>query len=107
MAVAALDSQLRVADFSSRSSSQTGTGGKVDISAPGVNVYSSVPVNRGTHAIFSGTSMATPHVAGIAALWSQSTKRTGMALWTTVTQNARRIAGDVRDIGSGLVQAPQ
>jgi subtilisin len=107
MAVAALDSQLRIADFSSRSSAQTGTGGKVDIAAPGVNVYSSVPVNRGTHAIFSGTSMATPHVAGIAALWSQNTKQTGMALWTTITQNARRIAGDVRDVGSGLVQAPQ
>ena len=107
MAVAALDSQLRIADFSSRSSTQTGAGGKVDIAAPGVNVYSSVPVNRGTHAIFSGTSMATPHVAGIAAMWSQSTKRTGMALWTTITQNARRIAGDARDIGSGLVQAPQ
>jgi subtilisin family serine protease len=107
MAVAALDSQLRVANFSARSSALTGAAGKVDLAAPGVNIFSSVPVGRGTHAFFNGTSMATPHVAGIAALWRQSTRRTGLALWTTVIQNARRIAGDARDVGGGLVQAPQ
>jgi subtilisin len=107
MAVAALDNQLRVANFSARSSSLTGAGGKVDVAAPGVNVFSSVPINRGTHAFFNGTSMATPHVAGIVAMWCQQTQRTGMALWTTVIQNARRIPGDTRDIGSGLVEAPQ
>lgn len=107
MAVAAIDSQLRVANFSARSSAQTGAGGKVDIAAPGVNIFSSVPVSRGTHAFFNGTSMATPHVAGIAAMWCQSKRRTGLSLWTTIIQNARRIAGDARDIGGGLVQAPQ
>lgn len=107
MAVAALDSNLRVANFSPRSSALTGAGGKVDIAAPGVGVFSSVPVARGTHAFFNGTSMATPHVSGIAALWCQQSRRVGLALWTTVIQNARRIPGDVRDIGNGLVQAPQ
>jgi subtilisin family serine protease len=39
---------------------------KPDVSAPGVNVYSSIP--GGKFAMFQGTSMATPHVAGSAAL---------------------------------------
>ncbi len=41
---------------------------KPDVVAPGVNVYSSVP---GGFAVFQGTSMATPHVTGAAALLKQ------------------------------------
>lgn len=40
-----------------------------DVSAPGVRIISSVPVN--SSAAFSGTSMATPHVSGVAALLKQ------------------------------------
>jgi serine protease AprX len=39
---------------------------KPDITAPGVNVRSSVPTNG--YAVFSGTSMASPHIAGVIAL---------------------------------------
>lgn len=107
MAVAALDSQLQIARFSARSSQNTGVGGRVNIAGPGVAVFSSVPASQGSHALFDGTSMATPHVAGIAALWSQATGETGNALLTRLLQSARALGLSSADVGSGLVQAPQ
>ena len=52
--------------FSSRGPVLTSTLIRPDVSAPGVAVYSSIPPN--TYGTKSGTSMATPHVAGAAAL---------------------------------------
>jgi subtilisin family serine protease len=43
-----------------------GSSGAVQIDAPGSGIYSTLPGNQ--YGIFNGTSMATPHVAGVAAL---------------------------------------
>jgi len=95
--VAALDSCLRRAEFSSF--------GKVEIAGPGVGVLSSTPGNRTDR--YSGTSMATPHVAGIAALWLEAAPRlTADQLERRLQQTARQLSQPASYVGAGLVQAP-
>jgi subtilisin family serine protease len=106
----------QVAGFSSRGPSTSSNGDllKPDIMGPGVNVIAAVsPVNhRGNlYDNESGTSMATPHLAGLAALilskhpnWSPMWVKS--ALMTTATQKDNKgkpIAGSPLDFGSGQV----
>ena len=60
LAVAATDQSDQVAYFSNR-------GPQVDVAAPGVDIYSTWPWVTG-YFTKSGTSMAAPHVSGVAAL---------------------------------------
>ncbi len=68
--VGAVDSNDVVAYFSARGPSPITGDIKPDVSAPGVNVPSSTP--GGGYRNMSGTSMATPHIAGVAALIMQA-----------------------------------
>jgi subtilisin family serine protease len=64
--VAAVDAGDQIAGFSSAGPTPVSLAMKPDVAAPGVSILSSLPAN--TFGLLSGTSMASPHVAGAAAL---------------------------------------
>ena len=83
--VGAYDINNTIASFSGRGSGQDGEI-KPNISAPGVNVRSSVPNN--SYASFNGTSMAAPHLAGtVALLWSAAPAMLGDVAGTRALLN--------------------
>ena len=102
MAVGAVDAEDRIANFSCGTVDNVGA---VDLVGPGVDVYSSWPMPTRYRRI-SGTSMATPHVAGVAALIAGLQEVTPDQLWARLTETARRLDLPVTDMGAGLVQAP-
>lgn len=112
LTVGAVDRSDRLAAFSSRGPTPDGAT-KPDVVAPGVDVLSALP--GGGYGTESGTSMATPHVAGVVALlWSANPKLIGdiprtREILRTTTRPASAPAencGNPSDlVGAGLVDA--
>lgn len=98
ISVAAIDSTGQLASFSSYGKTS------VDVAAPGVNIYSTIP---GGFDAWSGTSMATPHVSGVAVLLLAKEPNLSLAdLRERIIKTARPLAALNRKVASGgLVNA--
>jgi hypothetical protein len=101
ISVAATDQSDRKASFSN-------FGSTVDVSAPGVNIWSSI--RNGNHGFLAGTSMAAPHVAGLAALiWSRNETLSAAQVRSIIEDNCDNIdarnPGFAGKLGSGRINA--
>jgi Subtilase family len=101
-----------IADFSSSGPTPVSLQFKPDVSAPGVNVFSSLPPREGSWGTLSGTSMASPMVAGAAALlkeqhpdWTVAQIKSALTSTGDPVHSLGQVSGEVPATreGGGLV----
>jgi len=111
LAVGALDGELVPAPFSGSGISTISGKPKPDISGFGVDIVSSYERTRGgrsTYARMSGTSMASPYVAGIAALYASARPELqGEVLRQRLISSAYPARGAPERVGAGLARYVQ
>lgn len=105
LTVGATDRDDSTAYFSSRGPTTLGHTLKPEIAAPGVGISAAAAGGRGVYAYqaMSGTSMATPHVAGAAAIVKQRHPDwTAQQIKAALVSSAESdVPGDVREVGGG------
>ncbi len=94
ISVAASDQNDQLASFSCYGATT------VDLAAPGVSIYSTLPNNR--YGYYSGTSMATPMVSGVAALaWAYKPNASVADIRNAILQGVDKVSSLSGKVASG------
>ncbi|MFF8091905.1 S8 family serine peptidase [Streptomyces sp. NPDC016675] len=110
LTVGAVDSADEAAYFTSAGPRHGDNALKPDLSAPGVDILaarSRLSEGSGDYTSMSGTSMATPHVAGVAALLAEEHPDwSGARLKDALMSSSKRLDASAYHLGAGRVSVP-
>ncbi|GGV37463.1 peptidase [Streptomyces longisporoflavus] len=110
LTIGAVDSADRAAYFTSQGPRYGDNALKPDLSAPGVDILaarSQLVTGEGYYTEMSGTSMATPHIAGVAALLAEKHPDwSGARLKDALMSTSKQLDSSAYELGAGRVSVP-